>query len=492
MVLENPRDRVSGLKFKIWCYFLLFVLVLIVIVWMFQIALLKPLYRKSKLDEIKESAEIIVAVYVTQSTVDTESVARELAYRKNLEIYLEERNADYQLEYYKYISIGNDSGKPAYPFILESFQKLEESGEDGLFLEGKTSEQVLAYASKVPKGESNTVYVLISTPMEFLDQAVGVLNNQLVLVSLIAIVAAFLISWYLSEKIGNPIVQMAHGAKKLAKGQYDTEFKGCGYQEIDELAAALNYTRDELSKTDQLRKELLANVSHDIRTPLTMIRAYAEMIRDLSGDNKQKRDQHTQVIIDEADRLTKLVNDMLDLSKLESGANEINRTEWNLSELVSAICNRFRMARELEGYVIVEHVEPGIRVFADEGKLEQVIYNLISNGINYTGEDKTITVNLLRDKDSVRFEVVDSGNGIPPEELDVIWERYYRASETRKRPVKGSGLGLSIVRTILEAHHAKYGVNSTVGEGSCFYFELRQEPESEPGEKNRQRKSEGG
>ena len=473
-MLENPRNRVSGLKFKIWYYFLLFVLIFIIIVWVFQIVLLKPLYRQSKHREIKEATETIRVSYAAQSIAETEAVAGDLAFRQNLEIIVRRWDPETGQTVGRIIHIRAGAvDVPSYPLLESAFNELYGSGKDEVYLEGDMGEQVLAYARIAPL-EGDEVFYFVSTPLTSLDMAVKVLNKQLVLVSLIAVVAAFLLSWFLSDKIGSPIAEMSRNAKKLAKGNYKITFRGNGYEEIDELADALNYTKDELSKTDQLRKELLANVSHDIRTPLTMIKAYAEMIRDLSGENKQKRDLHTQIIIDETDRLTKLVNDMLDLSKLESGANELAQSEFDLSELTSAICNRFRLARELDGFVIEEHIQPDIHIRADEGKIEQVIYNLISNGINYTGEDKTIVVNLTLDKELIRFEVVDSGPGIPPDELNIIWERYYRASETRKRPVKGSGLGLSIVRTILDAHRAKYGVNSTLGEGSCFYFEIRQ------------------
>lgn len=486
MTADNGRFK--SLKFNIWYYFLLFVILLLLIIWIFQIAFLKPLYLQSKQADIKDATQEVSATYDSENPEPFLAAAGNLAREKNLEIYVQNLDDSTSAPYYIHVGAGLGGTVTTPQSIKDAYYRLSETEAAEISLiDNNASVSAMIYAT-VNKVAGQNIFFYVSTPLAPIDMAVGVLKNQLIIVSLIALIVAFLIAWYLSERISNPIGNMSKNAKKLAKGNYDITFKGNGYREIDELADALNYAKDELSKTDQLRKELIANISHDIRTPLTMVKAYAEMIRDLSGDNKQKRDQHTQIIIDEADRLTKLVNDMLDLSKLESGANDLNLTDFNLSNLVSAVCNRFRLAKELEGYTIEENVQEGIRIRADEIKIEQVLYNLVSNGINYTGENKTVTVNLSEDKGLVRFEVVDSGTGIPPEELKGIWERYYRASKTHKRPIKGSGLGLSIVRTILEAHKAKYGVNSTVGEGSCFYFEIKNsEPEKKGAENSSKR-----
>lgn len=221
-----------------------------------------------------------------------------------------------------------------------------------------------------------------------------------------------------------------------------------------------------------MQRDLLANVSHDLRTPLTMIKAYAEMIKDISGDNKQKRDKHTKVIIDEADRLTMLVNDILNLSKLQSSVEGLDKKEINLSQLTEKVIDRFSDYVENQGYKIEEYVAPNLLTCVDEQKIEQVIYNLLGNSINYTGEDKTVKVYLTAEKDKILLEIIDSGKGISEEKLATIWERYYRFSETNTRPVKGTGLGLSIVKAILDAHGITFGVRSKKDCGSNFYVEF--------------------
>lgn len=270
----------------------------------------------------------------------------------------------------------------------------------------------------------------------------------------------------------SPSVKLTKSAEELATGDYNVTFEQGDYTEISQLADVLNHTTKELSKTDELRRDLVANVSHDLRTPLTIIKSYAEMIRDISGEKPAKRQEHIGVIIDESDRLANLVNDLLDLSKMEAGTAELQITAFDLAKTTEDILDRFRIYSENEGYRFEVQFESGCTVKADQHKMEQVIYNLIGNAVNYTGQDKTVKVLVQNKQNKVRFEVSDTGKGIPQEEINSVWERYYRVSQRHKRDAVGTGIGLSIVKSILEAHKAEYGVNSIIGQGSAFWFEL--------------------
>jgi signal transduction histidine kinase len=204
-----------------------------------------------------------------------------------------------------------------------------------------------------------------------------------------------------------------------------------------------------------------------------MIKAYAEMIRDLSGENKVKRDQHTNVIIDEADRLAMLVNDILNLSKLQNSTEIMTLSQVNLTELIESVIYKFEEFMHEEGYIIERDLEVDLFTLCDEQKIEQVIYNLIGNSINYTGPDKTVKVSLHQQGENILLEIIDSDKGISPEQIDGIWEKYYRFSDTHQRPIKGTGLGLSIVKTILQNHKLKFGVISKKGVGSNFFIEFK-------------------
>lgn len=294
---------------------------------------------------------------------------------------------------------------------------------------------------------------------------------QLVLISVVVIFLALIISAFLSLKLTKPISQITKAAKRMATGDFSVNFKGeYSYAEMDALAETLDYAKEEIEKSDQLQKEVLANVTHDLKTPLTMIKAYASMIKEISGDNPEKRAKHTQVIIDESDRLTSLVNDILNLSKIRSGMDSLKIENFNLSEFVHTVIERFDYLCETKGYVIEREIEDELYTEADMEKIEQVVYNLVGNAVNYTGDDKKIRVGLARaEGGKLRFTVSDTGRGIPEEERKTIWDRYYRSSETHKRPIRGTGLGLSIVKTILIKHGFDFGVESEVGKGSTFY-----------------------
>ena len=226
-----------------------------------------------------------------------------------------------------------------------------------------------------------------------------------------------------------------------------------------------------------LQRDLIANVSHDLRTPLTMVKSYAEMIRDLSGDNPEKRNTHLQVIIDEADRLNTLVNDILTLSDVQAGTLELRIERFSIKDLVASVIQTYEVLKTNEGYKIQFNCRQDIDVVGDSARIKQVINNLLSNAIKYCGSDKKIFINVKKWGKRVHIEIVDHGQGIKPDELPYIWERYYKSSTHHVRATKGSGIGLSMVKGILTAHNARFGVESKVGRGTTFWFELEVAPE---------------
>jgi signal transduction histidine kinase len=308
--------------------------------------------------------------------------------------------------------------------------------------------------------------------MSSLADTFKTLRFQLLISAIVVIIISLFASWIIAGKLSKPIDNMSEVAEKWANGDSNVVFEGGGYTEMEKLADTLNYAKDEISKTGNLQRDLMANVSHDLKTPLTMIKAYAELIKDISGDNKQKREKHTQIIIDEVDRLTLLVNDILNLSRLQSLVEQFNIQKINFSELVESVVYRFDTLVSNGGYKIVKEIQPDVFICADEKKMEEVVYNLVGNAINYTGEDKTVKVYLTTNNEKVTLEIIDSGKGINAEKMQTIWEKYYRVSETHHREVKGTGLGLSIVKAILDGHLFKYGIVSKEGCGSNFYIEI--------------------
>ena len=474
------EDRIysKGLRFNVWIYFLLFSLLILGLIWMLQIVFLSGYYKALKIREIENLGEALAEGYdfdAENGGINGEYSAKLLrAIEENgLMIVIFDVKNGVQL-FSRDVFSGDRTlsvlqAKALLDRVSDAVQAAE--GESVVLLDPE--ETTLEYMAEIADEDGGgSVYFYLRSPLAPVSSAIFVLRDQLILVTAITLMLAFVLSWFISNKLSTPITDMSIAARRLARGDYSVVFEGNGYTEIDELSDTLNYATKELAKTDKLRKDLIANVSHDLRTPLTMIKAYAEMIRDLSGGNAVKRAQHTNVIIEEADRLTALVSDMLSLSKLESFAVPADKRPFDLSALLHAVMQRFTDLYAREGYSFGIDAEEPLIVLGDEPRIEQVLYNLIINAINYTGEDKRVQVALRRSGASAKLSVTDTGSGIPPEELEGIWERYYRASEARKRSSVGTGLGLSIVKNILKSHGTAYGVDSKPGEGSTFWFML--------------------
>ncbi len=338
---------------------------------------------------------------------------------------------------------------------------------------------VFHYGSDIMKAQKvgymgEGAYVLVTYSLTIVHGTVKTLQIYLIIVGVIVLLGSLLVTYAFSQKLTRGLKSMSDTAVKLAEGDYTVKFTNADYTEMAQLSDTLNYVRDEVKKSEDFRREILANVSHDLKTPLTMIKAYASMIKEISGDNKEKREKHLQVIIDEADRLTGLVNDVLSVSKLQSNIEEINFKVFNLTELVYGIINRFGYLQESQGYNLMVDIDKDLYTRADEEKISQVIYNLLGNAANYTGKDKTVYISLKADLDGkrIKFSVRDTGNGISKEALPEIWDRYYRVKENHQRPVKGTGLGLNIVKVILQNHAFDFGVDSAIGEGSTFWVDF--------------------
>lgn len=336
-------------------------------------------------------------------------------------------------------------------------------------------EEEYVYGAEISLYGDSEMYLYVAKSLALIDAAQSQMGVRTALLAVFVFALSFAVSSAVSGWLVKPLTEMTEKARLLARGDFNVDFYGNDYygREMVELAHTLNFARDELSKADRMQKELIANVSHDFKTPLTMIKAYASMIIEISGDNPEKRAKHAQVIVDEADRLASLVSDVLDLSKIRSGLAPLEIKEIDLSAYTQEILERFAYLQESQGYAFESDIDEGVRVCADELKIGQALYNLIGNAVNYTGEDKKVVVKLKKRADkTARFAVTDTGAGIKAEELSTIWDRYYRSSETHKRPVKGTGLGLSIVKTVLERHNLAFGVESEVGKGSTFYVDF--------------------
>ena len=463
-----------SIRFRVWLLFIGFTTAILSFLYINQIFLLPNFYTF-----IKKQETIVTSNLLKKNWDDTDKLrdemyrlSREQEMRIDIDVYVNGRLISYKQDpnnIYQQVTVSMPDDDALFNEVLNS--------KNGVISEVITygNRQVLCFAALV--GSKNDVkgYITIFNFLQPLDNTQDVLKSQFFLSACVLFFVAIILSAFVVAGISNPIIKISRNARKLVSGEFNMQTRPADYAEIKTLAETLNKASVEIAKTENLRKDLLANVSHDLKTPLTMIKAYAEMIRDLSGDNPEKRAKHVQVIIDEADRLNGLVADMLDLSKIQSGVAVKNAALFSFSEHLQEILERFGYLSGTLETVIIPEIENGITIKADLTKIEQVVYNLVNNAVNYTGDDGVITVRLYRKKDFIgRFEVKDTGCGIVKEELPYIWERYYKAekSEFHKRTTVGTGLGLSIVKGVMEIHGYAYGVDSAPGKGSTFWFEF--------------------
>lgn len=531
---RSLREMLGGmkLKWKLFAFLVIFVVFALLVVWFFQVGMLDRFYRKARHKDILKAVDAIVASVPSDEDSISETALKcasdydvcvrlfKITDNKASEIASVEGSGGCFIHFMEYSELSAIVAKAIEnggefietldfsPFPRESYEKSDKSYKKELpdatadnKKYGTADQDASADADSVNKDRydslkndgsgdvlhtdekiSSEIYVkvftasngggyavLINASLVPVNSIVNTLNTQFIWIVILMTVGALILALLLSGIIAKPVSDMNTSAKKLSKGEYDVVFPEKGCRETRELAATLNQTADELSKNDRLQKELIANISHDLRTPLTMICGYSEVMRDIPGENTP---ENMQVVIDEATRMSELVKDLLDISKIRSGARAPSLEYFDITETVNAVLQRYEKLIKRDGYQISFIYDKNITVLADRTMILQVIYNLINNAVNYCGEDKRVKVTQTVADNRVRITVSDNGAGISEEDIRYVWDRYYKVDKVHKIATVGTGLGLSIVKEILEKHNATYGVYSTLGVGSAFWFEL--------------------
>ena len=319
-------------------------------------------------------------------------------------------------------------------------------------------------------GSDEKAVLYVGTTLNAVGSTARIIRIQLIWVTLLSIIIAFVLALFMSKSFSKPVSQLNEKAHKLGEKDNDAEFSEGFCTELDELNKTLDTTSEKLKKNREFQNELLANVSHDLRTPLTMIKGYAEMIRDISREDEKQCAEDVAVIVEETDRLTALVNEILEYSELQMSDSEAVMNDVDLSETVASVADSFGKLYSKDGYVFERNIADDIHIKGNVSRLQRAIYNLLDNAVRHAGEDKWIGITLRTDNDKAIIEISDHGSGIAPEELEHIWDRYYTK---RQRSGKGvSGLGLAIVKQIVSQHNGVCKAESEVGAGSVFSIEL--------------------
>jgi len=484
---KQKKHRYASFRAKLLFSFVIFIAFTLVLLWLFQTFLMDSLYHSVKTNELMECAEQLEKASDTNlETLQNTAAEMSQKYGICVSVYwIDEGWADEIIRehtnHYCFLhNFANDSTlNRLYKEVLVSGESYtEEFSLSSLFdphreededKNDSTRNMIYANVLKKPETMKEELFLILNTRIAPLASTVSTLRLQLIYICLILSGVGAVMALIISGQFTKPLRSMSTEATKLAMGQYDVQFDGGTFKETVLLSDTLNHAAYELSQLDKMQKDLIANISHDLRTPLTMISGYSEVIRDLPGEATP---ENMQIIIDEASRLTSLVNDMLEVSRYQNGAQLLHPTLFNLTETVRQTIARYAKLRESEGYHMVLEADRDVYVRADEERILQVLYNLINNAVNYTGEDKTVIIRQTMEENEVVLSVIDSGMGIPEEQLPLVWERYYKVHDYHKRANMGTGLGLSIVKNILVLHNARFGVQSKIGAGSRFWFAL--------------------
>ena len=455
----------NKLATKIFMYLAIFSLFILIFLFFFQVIFIDTFYEWTKTKTIKNLSKDIL---ITEKDTSLYDKLDKVSYKENVCIELTNSNGDNL-----YSSYGNNCRLRSRT-IKRNFINSNKESKTYNLVNNFTKEKSIMSATKL----SNNLYIFISTSLIPLDSTINIIEQQLIVVSIVVLFLSIVVAYFISKRLSLPIIKISKAAKLISKGKLKTKFETTSdIKELVDLTNALNDMKDELSKTEELQKDLMANVSHDLKTPLTMIKAYAELILDININDKEKCKNNLTIIIEEVNRLNTLVNDILALTKVENDLDKLDISSFDLIKLIEKIVKQHNIYVIKDGFNI-EFIHDDIKelvIDVDKKKIEQVIYNLLNNALNYTGEDKKVIIKVEENDKDYTIMVIDSGKGIDKKEIDHIFDRYYRSKKNHKRYVYGTGLGLSIVKNILLLHNYPYGVTSKKNKGTTFYFKIKKD-----------------
>ena len=319
----------------------------------------------------------------------------------------------------------------------------------------------------------NQTIVIMSTPVAGLKESVNISNKFLIYVAVIGFIITVIITFLITKMITSPILQLAEISNKMGKLDFTARYDGKRSDEIQTLGQNMNYMSDRLKKAisklqeanevlkddikrkeaiDEMRKDFIANVSHELKTPIALIQGYAEGLNEGLCEDEESRKYYTEVIMDESEKMNKMVKQLLTLSSLESGNSILHKENFNMTSLTEGVLSSISILIGEKNLEVDFDTSKDIFLYADEFKIEEVVTNYISNAIHHVNDNGTIKIDVSEDERNVYFSVYNTGNQIPEKDLANVWEKFFKVDKAHSRSYGGSGIGLSIVKAIVEAH----------------------------------------
>lgn len=460
----------SKLLVRLWSANMLLVIIGIAFLWTVQILLFEPNYinvtKESLLETVQETAAAIEEMAVDPDDLPEEPL---LFLSKTIvgTLFLVDEDGEILAAFNNGQQLNIDGLSNEYNWLLSHAPTV---------LDGESLSAVEDFekSSAILIGVPTTLFqrpaaLLLSNTITQIEALQSLNRQQLFLFTIILTIFASTISFFLAQHFIRPIKTIKEAIIRLTNGELYSVPKLKRSDELGTLSESVADLSTELQRVDVLRKEVIANVSHELRSPLALITGYGEMVRDVSGNDERLRKEHMDLIISEAHRMSAMVDDIMDFSIMQAGYTHLKNEIWNTYEVVSSVVAYARgIANQYDITVDFEADRTDGNALFDRIKMEQVLRNLINNGINHTPKNERLLIKLTNTSAGTKVAVINPGKDIPPEQLELIWERYQRVQHQAGHK-EGTGIGLAIVKTILTSHAFEYGAESKNGV-TCFWF----------------------
>ncbi len=464
---------------KLWFGITLLVIMIIILIWVFQVSLLSRFYIKERI-RILQNEGTSIATLISKSNdlkILSQQVINEMdsfssAYKTNVTIIDRKRNILYSSTNGKYIRM------PLLNTLLnqdEIKKRIDRGQRFALYNKNQQlTNKFVTVGIPIKKRDTLIGFVILNSPTMIIQETIKTLRNQLKIITIISISVGTLLALIFAKVFTKPIIKINNAAKQIAKGNFSTKVHINSKDEIGVLGDTINDMSIQLGQIEKFRKEFIANTSHELKTPISLIIAYAELIKDSNDEDNETKNQYLDVITDESARLNKMVEDILYLSKMEAGYYKPKFEQFNIVEIIEPIINKLSCIAEERGVKLELDINKEyIDISADKDKIQHVLLNLVNNAIIHSSTNGKVIIKMQKLNSNVRVEIKDNGVGIPKEDLPYIWDRFYKVDKSRKRKDNGTGLGMAIVKNILETHNFEYGIDSKVGQGTTVWFEMR-------------------
>ncbi|MGB9680274.1 MAG: HAMP domain-containing sensor histidine kinase [Thermoanaerobacteraceae bacterium] len=443
----------KGIQKKLFTSYITIAGLILSLFWLTQVVFISNIYSYYKINQLKNYSEKIVDALNNND----ESLISELIDKSNARV-IAVSGSDIIIS-----SGGRGKGTGIPESLINSGKDLKVVKYEHPFLH---IEYLSILRPFIYNGKASTL--IMSIPISTISDTVSLFKEVFWVIFAVTIAITIATSIYMSKKFTKPIEKLKNIAKQISSGNLNVKINNVSDDELGDLANSMNLMAKQLSINDKLQKDLIANITHDLKTPLGLLRGYSEMLLDYYGNDKDKREKYLNIMIKETERMSKLVDGVLQLSKLQSGVIKTYMETFNLKTLVSEILDIFEIQiQEKNIQIILKDLKFNVK--ADREMIKRVLINIINNSINSIEKDGKIEIEAIQNQKEVLIKISDTGHGIPKKDLPNIFNKYYKGNKS------GTGLGLAIVKEILNLHESKYGFESTEGVGTTFHFTLKAE-----------------